>query len=246
MLQHAKLAITVPVLTYQLVQKFGLAGLNLRAIDRVAYYPKLGIAFNRIKKNANTSVVFLLRELESGALSETRSEAKKRSKSVLNVTVAEAAGISRLDFLVVVRNPYSRVLSAFLDKFRFDHYRQRFGAFELTPSGFGTFLNWLDAGGLGKNGHWDLQTKLMLLPAERYDRVIRFENLKQEMTEFLRAKHIDATDEILTGLHPADLNKKTGADGQMAQYYSPARRDLVAKLYRKDFESLGYDTALQA
>ena len=47
-------------------RRFGLRNLNWKAWPRLAVYPGIGIAFNRIQKNANTMTVYLLREIETG------------------------------------------------------------------------------------------------------------------------------------------------------------------------------------
>ena len=48
------------------------------------------------------------------------------------------------------------------------------------------FVGWLKNDGLNKDAHWDLQTKLMLLPLAKYDAVVQFENFAAEMSELLR------------------------------------------------------------
>ena len=90
--------------------------------------------------------------------------------------------------MVIIRNPYSRVLSAFLDKHKSRKIRERHGVWEPTPEGFAAFLGYLEAGGLGGNSHWDLQKKQMLLPLSAYDGVIHFENLREEMLGFLATR----------------------------------------------------------
>jgi len=121
--------------------RFGIFDVNWRAWKRVAVYPRLGLAYNRIKKNANTTVVMLLREMETGFV-ETRKVAKDNSPKIRDLSFQEILGVRKSCFFVVVRNPYSRVLSAFLNRFTAASSRQH-GHFELNPHGFAAFVEWL-------------------------------------------------------------------------------------------------------
>lgn len=227
---------------FVIAARFGITDVNWRAWKRVAVYPKLGLAYNRIKKNANTTVVMLLREMETGVV-ESRKTAKDNSPKIRDLSIPEILGVRKCFFFVVVRNPYSRVLSAFLNRFTDEGSRQRHGRFELNPRGFAAFVEWLKDGGLDKNAHWDLQTKLMLLPLEKYDFVVRFENFKPEMLSLLESNALTPPDGRLDGLYPTDTNKKTSADARLREFYTPRLIGIVADLYARDFDALGYSTA---
>lgn len=220
--------------------RFGTVG-PTAALRRVAVFPGLGLAYNRIKKNANTSVLLLLRELETGT-SEARAEAKWNVPTLLDMAPADQHQIAGLSFFVVIRNPYSRVLSAFLDKFRHAKYQRKHGRFALTPAGFAQFVAWLDTGGLARDAHWDLQEKLIAVPLGQFDRVIRFETFREDMIAFLDAQGITAPDGSLQTLFPADQGKQTDADKKLQTYYTPDTAARVARLYARDFATLGYST----
>lgn len=220
--------------------RFGTVG-PTAALRRVAVFPGLGLAYNRIKKNANTSVLLLLRELETGT-PEARAEAKWNVSTLLDIAPADQHQIAKLTYFVVIRNPYSRVLSAFLDKFRHEKYRRKHGAFALTHAGFADFVAWLDNGGLTRDAHWDLQEKLIALPFEQFDRVIRFETFRDDMIAFLGDQGISAPDGSLQTLFPADEGKQTDADKKLQTYYTPETAARVARLYARDFKTLGYGT----
>lgn len=237
--------------------------LNLRAVRRVAYFPRLGIAFNRIKKNANTSVMLLLAGLEAEAAGRGPIP-EARPGAVFDASVACLFDLGRADLarlggfhrVVVVRDPYSRVLSAFLDKFRQPEYRRRHGAFPLTPEGFGAFLDWLERGGLGRDLHWNLQTRLMLMPVAAHDSVIRFEALRAGMIAMLEGRGLEGRGlegrgirvpaDALAELPAVDRAKKTAAGERMAAFYTPGRAAQVARLHASDFAALGYDPAFPA
>lgn len=239
--RYALALLRAPFVIVRLRRRFG-AGLNLRAIHRVAIYPELGLAYNRVKKNANTTLTILLRDLAGGGTVH-RDIAKWEAQSPFDLPLRGLGALDRLRWMVVVRNPYSRVLSAFLDKFREEKYQRSHGAFALTPEGFAAFVTWLEQGGLGKDGHWDLQTKLILGPLERFDAVVRFEALGPGLERVLAAGGVDFDATRLRAAYPSDEGKRTGASGRMDTYYSPALAARVARLYAADFSALGYDTA---
>jgi hypothetical protein len=230
----------VPLAIGSLATRFGIQSVRFRALPRVVYYEKLGIAFNRIKKNANTSMVVLLNELEHG-LVEHHDVAKRSSVSLAGAPISAASKLKSARFIVVVRNPYTRVLSAFLDKFRFAKFTLPYGNIPLDKDGFGQFLRWLAEGGLSKNAHWDLQHKLMLLPLPCYDKVIRFERLQQETVDYLREIGIPVESGHLSELYPTDQSKQTKANQLAASFYDQETLAIVRQLFRSDFDALEYE-----
>ncbi len=214
---------------------------NSLAINRIVVFPELGFAYNRIKKNANTSTVILLRELQINSI-ETRNHAKWNAKRYFDLSREEWRRIGDMHLFIIIRDPYSRVLSAFLDKFRSDRYRHKYGNFELTPEGFGAFLTWLEKGGLSRDAHWDLQTKLMMLPLEKYDTVIRFENYREELKNLLESRGLKLPPDALRELYPSDRAKETKSSSKLVQFYTPERASIVQRLYAEDFSALGYAT----
>ena len=222
-----------------LKQSFG-DELNEAALRRVAVSHRYGILYNRIQKNANSSLIAWFHRIEHGT---TKSIIKSR-RDMLHldrVAPGQVAKIATYRRLIVIRNPYSRVLSAFLEKFRYDHIIAAHGRFERTPEGFGAFLDWVQNGGLTRNPHWDLQTKQIALPLSAYTDVIRFETLAQDMTRFIASIGNEALTEASTGMFDQGRRHATGADTRQSEYYTPARQQQVAEIYRADFEVLGYE-----
>lgn len=234
-MRFGPIGVAAPLLTL----RFGSKTINWSAWPQLAAYPELGLIYNRVKKNANTTTVYLLREIEGGIV-DTTIDAKKKSRKI-DANFATALSTRSSLFFVIVRCPYSRVLSAFLDKFRQEKYKEEYGDFSLTPEGFALFVDWLSAGGLNRNGHWDLQSKQMFLPMKDFDVVVRFENLKQEMTTLLSRKNLQLPQGRLDAPYPADANKRTSADSRLGQFYTPRIRSVVAELYASDFEALKYN-----
>lgn len=214
--------------------------LHWRAASNMVVFPDLGLAYNRVKKNANTSVLLLLRQLSMGVISE-RKYAKQHTRTLLDLGLRELRNLDNMHTFIVIRNPYSRVLSAFLDRFRRESDRRRYKPFDLTPEGFGQFLLWLEQGGLTRNGHWNLQHKRMIFQTlDAYDTVVRFETLRDDIMAMLKERKIDVNSNCLQELYPSDRGKRTAADSKLTLYYNQERCNRVARLYADDFECLGY------
>ncbi len=232
-----QMAVAAPVLS----RRFGPTSINWHARQRLAVYPDLGIVYNRIKKNANTTAVFLLHEIESGKV-ETEANSPKKAARIDSLSLPQTMALRNHLYFVIVRNPYSRVLSAFLNQMGLrPEYRQKYGRFPMDPSGFASFADWLADGGIKKNAHWNLQTEQMFLPFEKFDAVIRFESLKPEMSAMLDERGLKVPKGRLDGLYPSDApGKKTSADKRIAEFYSPETINKIGRLYEQDFTALGY------
>ncbi|MEW9838451.1 sulfotransferase family 2 domain-containing protein [Mesorhizobium marinum] len=179
--------------------------------------------------------------METGSI-ESRRDAKDNSPTIRDLSFSEILRVRSYRFFVVVRNPYSRVLSAFLNRFQIASCRLRNGNFELTPSGFSKFVYWLKDGGLSRDPHWDLQTNLLFMPLEKFDFVVRFENFKPDMLSFLTNVKISPPEQRLDGLYATDTNKKTSADNRLQEFYTPQLAAIIADIYAMDFETLNYST----
>ncbi len=230
-----------PLVIVAMRRRFG-PGLRIGTIHRVIVIPELGLGYNRVKKNANTTMTLLLRELAGGAAAH-RDTAKWESTSPYDLPLRQLGRLRDLRFITVVRNPYSRVLSAFLDKFREPKYRRTHGDFPLTPEGFARFVTWLERGGLARDGHWNLQSRLIVAPLDRFDAVLRFESLGADLETAMRAVGVPFDATRLRAAYPSDEGKRTDATARMDGYYTRDLAARVARLFAQDFAALGYDTA---
>ncbi|GAB4263645.1 MAG: hypothetical protein Kow0013_10230 [Pararhodobacter sp.] len=160
------------------------------------------------------------------------------------LTTGERDLLDRLTWIVIVRAAFSRTLSAIPDKFREPRNQRKHGAFPLTPQGFLGSLRALAAGGQNKDGHRDLQTKLIVGPLDRFDAVLRFEILGADLEAALSGAGIPFDAERLKRAYPSDERKSTGASARLAQVCTPEAEALVARLHAADFQALGYPAAV--
>ncbi|KAA8492441.1 Carbohydrate sulfotransferase 14 [Porphyridium purpureum] len=156
---------------------------------------------------------------------------------------------------VVVREPYSRALSCYLNKF---HTRQisdpefrRFlgqlvgwkyiGDAEVTEADRPTFARFVNA--IWKqlpaqmNEHWAIQSVLCGIGVIPYDFVGRFEELPEHALLILRALGKSAE----SFPSPSEIGfLSTEANTQLDAFYTPALRSSVREIYHADFNLLEY------
>ncbi len=166
----------------------------------------------------------------------------------------------------VVRNPYTRTLSAYLNKVvsglsptgvpegtgYFADVVRAIEAFRQDQLGqtharidFEVFLLWLRSYGKVKDGfghfrldeHWQSQSVLLRHPEVRFDILGRFETLAQDAPRLLRAMGAEIP-------FPSQGDVKfrpTGADGRLASYLTPRCCRLINKQFAEDFAHYGYE-----
>jgi hypothetical protein len=145
-----------------------------------------------------------------------------------------------------VRNPYARVLSAYLDKavgFRdpnvWVHFAARHGLGQDDEPSFGEFLNLIAAESPERmDPHWRPQTYATGIGVVPYDFVGALETFEEDLRFVIRR--------VFGHQMPIDafMGHKTGAAQQIAKYYGRAEKALVQRIYEIDFAELGYGTRL--
>lgn len=193
----------------------------------------LGIFCNRIPKAANSSVIVNLAYRRFGREIPSK-EAKRLFRTPSQLKRTELDRLPSLYTFAFVRNPYTRVLSAFLDKV--DRRAQRKG----EEASFAEFLEYLENEGLHSNAHWAPQVSLLLLPFEQFDFFGKTEHLDRDLREVLEHVTTKVDDpRILSALGNA-----TGASRLIDTYFDEANKARVEQLYRGDFEAFGYPMTL--
>jgi len=146
-----------------------------------------------------------------------------------------------------VRNPYTRILSCYLDKFENDatgRFARKLGFRPGDAISFKAFLEKLqDDRLLHLNPHWAPQFYLASPDRIEYHFIGKFENLQSDIRAVLQ--QIDPE-----GIHRELLNvserpHQTGAASRIADYYGAEEARLVREIYREDFSSFSYSDALE-
>lgn len=215
---------------------------NMKRVDCVAVFPRLGIVYNRIKKSANTSIVAWLADLE-GVEYDSLSSVKRGVPNPKTLRLMEAWHLGRYYSFTFVRDPLSRVLSAYLDKVATSNplYAAIPGAGQMpTAEGFEVFLEYLQSGGLYANRHWWPQVDLLYKPADQFSFIGRVENMAEDMEQVLANVRLKPGRKLDFNTPHSVKKRATSATDKVQQFCSGKARHAVHCLYRRDFETFGY------
>lgn len=232
----------------------GETSINPKNAKHCVIFPERRLLFNRIKKSANSSVVMYLHDfVHNGGQLSSASDYKTTKQTAVDITTSPfRLSASELRFfdgftcITVVRNPFTRLLSAYLHKGRSvnEKYRGIPGLDAGSPSGFADFISFLEDGGIHADGHWWPQTDLLFLPVARYDYICKLERLDRELRAALEEIGIDVPASVDLGKpHPAESSadiKITSAAKSVDRFYSEDLFDRVYQLYKRDFTAFGY------
>ena len=151
-----------------------------------------------------------------------------------------------------VRNPYTRVLSCYLNKIKGNEGDNRPGIsnFRAMVSRAGTsdgvtFEEFLDTVGqqtpMKMNPHWRVQTAHLLWGRIAYDFVGRIEDFDADLDRLGALLEIDLKRYL-------DVRNKhqTGAKTALNEYYTPRLQERVYSIYESDFKAFGYSPELPA
>ena len=223
-----------------------------------------GFVFSYVPKAACTNWKCLLRQKLGYADWLDPHLAHDRSRSALPYLNTHADPLSVIESPTIkkytmVRNPYSRVLSAFLDKIaRYNSKPLHLGTDAWYPKvfekvknwgrhsvytddehvSFPLFLQWLAYSGdlACEDEHWVPQAKLLGIGQVHFDVVGRFESLSSHAPKLMNMMG-------MSGNFPSQRDVKfpgTSASDLLSEYYGEEEIELVKRLYSEDFKLLRY------
>lgn len=206
---------------------------------RGAYSPTEHFFYNRVPKSANSTIMKLLGEYSTYCRPFV-SHLKDRWLRPSHMSSAQVQDMvsGRVFCFTFVRDPYARVLSAYREKILGGQVQlaRHFGRSAAgNPPDFETFCRFLDQGGLHLDAHWAPQADLMLLPLERFDLIGKVETMAEDLS--ILAGRLGAKQ----GFHPLRVGKVTASETRLTLDYSDASREVIRRLYRRDFDLFGYD-----
>lgn len=153
---------------------------------------------------------------------------------------------SRLFRFAFVRNPFSRILSCYLEKIvkheweRANHHRL-LGFSQAEPSTLTEFLQAVERiRDRNRDIHWKSQSGLIGGPAIHYDFIGRFENLDADFRHVLTQIGIPQQDLFLESI----THHATNASSKLNEYFGPAEIAMVQRTYAADFLRFGYSSEL--
>ena len=144
-----------------------------------------------------------------------------------------------------VRNPYTRVLSCYLDKIRNNMRAKKsvLSALEYDPEdmqrdiSFGEFVEAISRQSIGDmDPHWRIQYHQTFQDQIDYDFVGRFESLEDDLKSILGR----ITPEYVN-YWGVENRHATGSSSQILEFYDQNTEEQVYEIYRKDFDTFNYD-----
>jgi Sulfotransferase family len=142
----------------------------------------------------------------------------------------------------IVRNPYTRLLSCYLNKFHTKKGRRdplqralKVGDEDLS---FGDFVARVaEQSAWQMDPHWRIQHDNIFCDVIGYDRFVRFENLDEALGEILARF---STTPVIRNVRKGEFN----AGRKVAEFYTPEIAAAVRRKFAIDFETFGYPDAL--
>jgi hypothetical protein len=222
--------------------------MSLRAVDQACVVDmEHGIFFHRIPKNGNSSLVTSISQLMQGSDLSPAIQDKRKLKDVQvrpsALSAEQARAVDGHFKFFVVRNPYDRVLSAYLSKIlrpaklgKPSRLRRDSKPGAPAPT-FEEFCRLLAAGALYQDRHWTPQNEYLVFPKEQYDFIARLESID---TDFHLLAEKLGRSSAGKGMVAEDPSHRTNASARRQEFYSETLYDLVYDMYRTDFEAFGY------
>jgi chondroitin 4-sulfotransferase 11/chondroitin 4-sulfotransferase 13/dermatan 4-sulfotransferase 1 len=234
------------------------------ALRNFIFLQKFNIVFAYIPKVACPNWKCILRYLEgySDYLNPKTAHDRKLSglKFLSNISNGQdCLKDSKILKYTCVRNPYTRILSAYLNKvkpFGYDEVKikqqpyfhnifvqidsfRKASLTEYQDVSFSCFLRWLELSEdpLTRNEHWVPQTSIIGQGEVVFDFIGRFENLQIDAPILLARMGCD----IEFPSQKAIKLPPTRANELLDSYYSKNDYELVNRLYASDFQYLGYN-----
>jgi len=231
---------------------------------RSFFSKRLSTTFCPVPKVASSNWKYLFRKFTGVATYQNLAEAHDRKTSGLKYLwdmepdQMEEWMQDKANFkFMFVRNPYSRVLSCYLNKFvgkteQSEEYRgymtQLFKAktdaeFAAKPT-FAQFVEAIRKQGLGEmNEHWAVQTYLCSNNIVAYDFIGRYEQLDADSATVLRRLGFGESEQFPSQKQINFLG--SGADGRIKEFYTKHIADMVYEIYKADFEAFDYSRELK-
>ncbi|MCG5533625.1 sulfotransferase family protein [Halorhodospira sp. 9621] len=192
--------------------------------------------YNRVPKAANTTIMHTLADA-LGLPDKQRATIDDQFRRPSQLSDRQVSELLQNGFkFTFVRNPYTRVLSAYLDKIVNGprcprHLRHTDGS---APT-FVEFCRHLERGAIYKDPHWIPQCWLLLLPPEAFDFIGKIECLETDLEQVYQ-RVVPGYGKPPTTCAP----HRTGANGRIQEHIDEEAAAILQRLYADDFAAFGY------
>jgi dermatan 4-sulfotransferase 1 len=216
-------------------------------LKRSAVSNRYRYCYFRIPKCAHSTIMKTLSYYDKSVVfhedDETGAKARREFKNMLWAKTLNLKSFSKKYFLFTfVRNPYARVLSAYLDKIAnmenrtFDLERKAVMDNSDGKITFEGFIDYLEKGGLFTNVHWIPQTCMLPVKIDMLSFVGSVENLDYHIELIVKKIfNVKGNVNIFTREHG-----RQNANSLIKKFYNGKIAERVFKLYENDFVNFSY------
>ncbi len=216
--------------------------MGVTADNKVLWAPDIPIVYIDNPKSGSSTIKFTIKQAQAAEFDKAgrafnRSEEPHKEDDCLWGKGLRSSALEHRFVISCVRNPYTRVLSAFLDKFPRINYKNYP---ELRHRKGDTFEDYLQAvseyPARKLNFHIRPQHLNLGFPDIDYDAIFYLENLSA------MSRYFDGISQSLTleTFAPHSRSART----KIREHYTDRTVDLVQQVYAEDFSSFGYSTNL--
>jgi len=207
---------------------------------RMAVDRERGFIYFRIPKAANSTICYRLARQKDPTI-DNADDAKRSFLRGRDLTWDEVKHLNdRFYLFTFVRNPYSRIASAYLDKVERMKPKQQKVLSSLqedegTPPTFLEFCRYLDRGGLYDDPHWFPQTWFFASGVSSLDYVGFVDNLEEGYSAVSKVLSFASRESEMTW----DPHR-TGASAQVVDLFCDNTKEIIARVYTSDFVEFGF------
>jgi hypothetical protein len=179
-------------------------------------------------------------------------DAKDSFRELKEIGVKTCKNLMNNHFIfTIVRNPYERVLSAYLDKMRKRRFKNlyRDEIIKYDKNGkvnFKSFCRFLSNGGYKENPHWMPQFWFCkVFGLSNVDFVGKVEKLEEDFTHIVsNIGSRSIFDNLKKPVFESDTRHKTNAKNRKYKFYDSETMEIVKSVYSEDFGKFEYDLDL--
>lgn len=204
----------------------------------------------RIPKCANSTIVKTLLYYYPSYHYDSNDSKGSLAKKAFRGSIYKVKKIDPITFsdnlfcFTFVRNPYSRLLSAYLDKLVSQVGKPKYAKIrskilktqKKTELSFNDFVSFLETDGLFSDPHWCPQYSLIPIPLDLLAYIGKVEQLHDDLGELIpKIFNIEYKGLVLRE------EGRQRAKEKSSHFYNEELIERVFNLYRKDFEYFGYN-----
>jgi hypothetical protein len=204
-------------------------------------FPDENLFCNLIFKNGNSFLIKILADVFLGANAyDARQLRAKILSKVYELPLVDIGRIQNHEKLVVLRNPYSRLLSAFLDRVgsgKHQKYSCIAGFGDPSKEGFSRFLADFDLGRLDHDPHFASQESQILFPIDEFSTILSFKFLERDLFNWFERRDItsDNVFELFVSAKNLVNSHSTGAASRISDFYDRESFRVVDDKWENDF-----------